>query len=1004
MAETTPPPPSPVAFISYHRKTDSDFAKALQTEAHRFSKPWYARRKIHLLRDDSDLDASPELWSQISALLDSSSHLILLASPGAARSKWVTKEISHWLSVASPDRLIIILTEGAIEWNDTKGDFDWTKTTSLPPELKGIFDLGLNYQDLRELKENLGARKRDPRMQNCVAGIVSTLTGVNKSDLIGQDIKNRRRAIALAWSGSVTLAAISIVTVVMAYMLLLQSRDLRTERDAAEAARAEAVGERKIAEKERQNALSQSIANEALLSLETSLDRAALLSAQAYMVSPTPKSRQALHKVLQHAPLAIRLYHHSSPISDVSISNDGKLILLGGEDGVISAWSADTGDFQYDLSRGAPPVQSMDLDASDGLLAVGRTDGSVQIWSLEHRRKVLQHQEHQTPVLSVSFDPSSRIVASSGEDSTIVLWDLERRRVSHRLAEQNVDTIYTVEFGDNGDKLVSASRQGQVLVWSATDGRLLSRHQDAHHKITVTPFMNDLVAIAEDGSTIVVAEELDGIHTTPDGRARLRKWDINEVHEGYSAHIHSAMSFFLFLGGGDGDFVINGVSKAELSAIAPRGLLPLAVSTTGHAVSSTRDHRNRLQLWRDYRHHSDRFITLDGHEERVIALDFDASGERFVSGDISGHAILWNIYGQTPRAPKFIPYPDIGNLNHDSFAAGSFFQHGPGGVRVSPPTAEDEIAQDVENRPTVSFTTGRPLDCAALSPNGAHVLTYAEEGVFSVHDATDGAHRFSSPNRIDHDRVEKCAVDNQGRFAALLIESGEMQGQLLFHDLDSGNFWYDISGTETRDLKAGDSGVFASVDEGGGFVSWRVSPDGLERHTPLTNQSQPIRDVVIQSLSDWHLPHYRLVTIGDEGICDWYAVSEYLLPICRPELRIVEGWRLAVEGNLIAILEHPKRGLMTQYEGTSVSLWSRDDGQMIGRLSGRPTDYPAVPEDLAFDRDGGSIVIVWSRGVEMRTIDEDQLIEHACDIGNRVLRDDEIQNLLGGHRGAVACM
>ena len=41
--------------------------------------------------------AAPALWSRIADALDQSSHFILLASPNAAQSKWIKREIRYWL-------------------------------------------------------------------------------------------------------------------------------------------------------------------------------------------------------------------------------------------------------------------------------------------------------------------------------------------------------------------------------------------------------------------------------------------------------------------------------------------------------------------------------------------------------------------------------------------------------------------------------------------------------------------------------------------------------------------------------------------------------------------------------------------------------------------------------------------------------------------------------------------------------------------------------------------
>lgn len=55
-------------------------------------------------------------------LFEGSRYFILLASPQAAASPWVNKEVAHWLERKSLDTLLIGLTEGELSWDATPPD------------------------------------------------------------------------------------------------------------------------------------------------------------------------------------------------------------------------------------------------------------------------------------------------------------------------------------------------------------------------------------------------------------------------------------------------------------------------------------------------------------------------------------------------------------------------------------------------------------------------------------------------------------------------------------------------------------------------------------------------------------------------------------------------------------------------------------------------------------------------------------------------------------------
>jgi hypothetical protein len=84
------------AFISYSHSADSALAQALQTALERFAKPWYQKRTFRVFRDTANLSIAPELWPEIEKALAESDYLLLMAARGAAKSKWVTKEVTYW--------------------------------------------------------------------------------------------------------------------------------------------------------------------------------------------------------------------------------------------------------------------------------------------------------------------------------------------------------------------------------------------------------------------------------------------------------------------------------------------------------------------------------------------------------------------------------------------------------------------------------------------------------------------------------------------------------------------------------------------------------------------------------------------------------------------------------------------------------------------------------------------------------------------------------------------
>jgi tetratricopeptide (TPR) repeat protein len=214
------------AFVSYSHAKDKSIAAALQSVIQKLGKPWYRRRALRVFRDDTSLSATPHLWPSIENALGESRYFILLASPEAAASQWVGKEVAHWLEHKSIDTLLIALTDGELAWDAAKNDFAWRDDTPLPVILKGRFPAEPKWVDLRGRRD--AANPREAKLIELGADFAAAIRGMPKEDLLSQEVRQQRRALtqALAAAGALLILAGAAVW---------QWREAAAQRDRAEA-------------------------------------------------------------------------------------------------------------------------------------------------------------------------------------------------------------------------------------------------------------------------------------------------------------------------------------------------------------------------------------------------------------------------------------------------------------------------------------------------------------------------------------------------------------------------------------------------------------------------------------------------------------------------------------------------------------------------------------------------------------------------------------------------
>ena len=351
-------------FISYSHTLDGVLAPALQTGLEQFAKPWYRPRALRIFRDTTSLTANSGLWSSIEKALAASAWLVLMASPQAARSPWVNREVAWWRENKSAQRLIVVLTEGEFAWADDAGHGD-RSTAALPPALRGAVAEEPRWVDLRWLRDVDQVDQSNPRLRGCVADIAAAVREVPKDTLVGEHIRHHRHTVRLARGGVTALAALLIAALVAAVV---------------------AVGQRNQAVAAQHNAIARGMAAQA----DRIRDQAPRLALQfgvaAIHIDPSPLTQASLVQTLLSSRYQGTLTGHTNSVSSVAFSPEGHILATASGDQTVILW---------DLTDRAQP-----------------------------RRLGQPLTDHTNWVSSVVFSPDGHTLATASGDQTVILWDL----------------------------------------------------------------------------------------------------------------------------------------------------------------------------------------------------------------------------------------------------------------------------------------------------------------------------------------------------------------------------------------------------------------------------------------------------------------------------------------------------------------------------------------------------------------------------------------------------
>ncbi|MEX2624741.1 MAG: TIR domain-containing protein [Acidimicrobiia bacterium] len=372
-------------FISYSHTADELLAPRLQAALQTFAKPWWKRRALRVFRDQSSLSANPHLWSSITAALDASDWFVLLTSPEAAASAWVDREVAYWREQKDPERIIPVLTDGTLTWDDASGRL--APNSSVPPSLLDAFTGEPRWVDLRWAEEETQLDLRNGRFREVVADIASSLRGIPKDDLESEEVRQHRRTRRTAWGAGIALAVLAVAAITGAVIAFDQREQAEAQRILAEAETIRAEEETVRAESAESLARSRELAASAINILDDNPELSILLGLEAIESTP-PGTEQPVEAInaLREATHASRLRGReaASPSGGflaLDLSSDGtRLATVAQRDAKVTVTDVATGReiSSYTDSTTVDHLFSLSFSADGEVLAVGVVDSARQ--------------------------------------------------------------------------------------------------------------------------------------------------------------------------------------------------------------------------------------------------------------------------------------------------------------------------------------------------------------------------------------------------------------------------------------------------------------------------------------------------------------------------------------------------------------------------------------------------------------------------------------------------
>lgn len=439
------------AFISYKRE-DEKWAVWLQNKLEHYKLPSSLNGRTDLpkeirpiFRDQSDL-AGGVLADEINNALENSRYLIVICSPKAAQSEWVSKEVKTFIDLGRSDKIIPFIIGGTAHAQNPEEECYPVTLREMPAEQEL---LGIN---INEMGRDAAAVK-----------VVAQMFGLKFDELWQRFEREKKRNRRL---GVIGIIAVVLFIVLVAISMWQQNIEIKRQNV-----------EIQNKDKKMLDNRSRLIAEKAQFMVNQgdpyNAHRVLLAVLPDSLNDPNNPYTQAAGEALLYAIRNnnLPIKNHKDEVCSAFYSPDGTHILTASKDKRILIWEIESDSVRLvDSLVGHEKEVDFASYSPDGKFIVsGSEDGSVKIWDAVSHEEIPTKKKHDDALCSVVFSPDGKKIVSASKDKTAIVWDATNGNALCTL-KGHTDWVYFASFSPDSKRVITASRDISIRLWDVETG------------------------------------------------------------------------------------------------------------------------------------------------------------------------------------------------------------------------------------------------------------------------------------------------------------------------------------------------------------------------------------------------------------------------------------------------------------------------------------------------------------------------------------------------------
>ena len=172
---------------------------------------------------------------------------------------------------------------------------------------------------------------------------------------------------------------------------------------------------------------------------------------------------------------------YSSTIYSVSISPDGKIIVVAFRDNFIRVWNVENRYLIFSFKAHSQYISCVKILSDNDLIISASADKTVKVWSIKKKKEIVVFLGHTSYVTNLDICNNQNLIVSSSGDKTVKVWDIKAKKLIASFYGNN-SSIYSVAISEDGKFVVSGDRM--IRVWDIKAEKEIASFRDYSTFIT----------------------------------------------------------------------------------------------------------------------------------------------------------------------------------------------------------------------------------------------------------------------------------------------------------------------------------------------------------------------------------------------------------------------------------------------------------------------------------------------------------------------------------------